>query len=237
MQATCSLDPNDKQVSPKGCGPEGFIPAGQPLTYYVEFQNVGTGPAYQVIVDDILTSALDVSTVKVLGSSHPGSFTVTGQKLEWIFPDIELPPASEDEPNSHGYVKFQVLPLASNPIGTVITNTAKIIFDLNNPILTATTTNTISASPLPVASFSVTPAVGFGWAYQQLHLHGREHWRDLLLGFWPGRYAFDFHRPKSDRRCVRHGGRQAGQLAGELGRLPDRTRSPNPACRRAYIDG
>jgi hypothetical protein len=42
----------------------------------------------------------------------------------------------------------------------VITNNAAIYFDLNAPVITVTTTNTITASPVPVASFSVTPAVG-----------------------------------------------------------------------------
>jgi uncharacterized repeat protein (TIGR01451 family) len=160
QQKTCSHDPNDMQVTPAGCGPEGFIPAGQPLTYLIRFQNTGTGPAYQVVVSNLLSANLDVSTLKVIGSSHANVLEVQGNQLVWTFPGIYLPAQSVDDLGSQGYVKYQVSPLASAPVGAVITNNAAIFFDLNAPVLTVTTTNTITASPVPVAAFTVTPHVG-----------------------------------------------------------------------------
>ena len=148
------------QVTPAGCGPEGFIPAGQPLTYLIRFQNTGTGPAYQVVVSNLLSANLDVSTLKVIGSSHANVLEVQGNQLVWTFPGIYLPAQSVDDLGSQGYVKYQVSPLASAPVGAVITNNAAIFFDLNAPVLTVTTTNTITASPVPVAAFTVTPHVG-----------------------------------------------------------------------------
>ena len=156
----CSYDPNDKQVSPKGCGPTGLIPAGQTLTYFVQFQNLGNGPAYQVVVRDTLDSDLDLSSLELIGSSHRQSFAITGRELIWTFPIIRLPPASSDEPGSHGYVKFKIRPRADITPGIVITNQAAIYFDLNDPVLTVITTNTITQNPVPVASFTVTPRLG-----------------------------------------------------------------------------
>ena len=160
QQITCSHDPNDMQVTPAGCGPQGFIAAGQPLTYLVRFQNTGNGAAYQVVVSNKLSANLDVSTLKVIGSSHPYALEVQGQQLVWTFPNIYLPAQSADDLGSQGYVKYQVSPLGSASAGTVITNRAAIFFDLNAPVLTVTTTNTITASPVPVASFTVTPHIG-----------------------------------------------------------------------------
>jgi uncharacterized repeat protein (TIGR01451 family) len=160
QSVTCSYDPNDMQVDPPGCGPQGYIAAGQTLTYLVKFQNTGSGPASQVVVSNVLNANLDVSTLQVLGSSHPNFLQVQGNQLVWTFPNIDLPPQSVDDLGSQGYVKYQVSPLATAPVGAVITNNAAIYFDLNAPIFTVTTTNTITSSPVPIASFSVSPVVG-----------------------------------------------------------------------------
>ncbi|HTY85835.1 MAG TPA: hypothetical protein VMB80_00095 [Candidatus Acidoferrum sp.] len=160
QRVTCSHDPNDMQVNPAGCGPQGYIPAGQPLTYLIRFQNTGTAPAYQVVVSNLLSADLDLSTLQVLGSSHPNVLQVEGHQLVWTFPNIALRTQSDDDLGSQGYIKYQVSPLTGAPVGTVITNNAQVFFDLNAPITTVTTTNTITADPVPVASFTVTPAIG-----------------------------------------------------------------------------
>lgn len=160
QQITCSHDPNDLLVTPAGCGPEGYVPVGQRLTYLIRFQNTGSGPAYQVVVSNKLDAHLDVSTLQVVGSSHPNVLTVQGQQLVWTFPNIYLPAQSDDDLGSQGYIKYQVSPLGSAVAGNIITNQAAICFDLNNPVPTVITTNTLTASPVPVAAFTVTPQVG-----------------------------------------------------------------------------
>ena len=160
VKPCCSFDPNDKQVFPKGCGPTGLIPRDQPLTYLVRFQNIGSGPAHVVVVQDVLDEDLDLSTLQFLGSSHPNAVQIIGRELRWIFPNIELPPAALNETASQGYVKYRVHPRADAPIGTVITNSAAIHFDANEPIVTITTTNTITDDPLPKAAFTVMPRPG-----------------------------------------------------------------------------
>jgi uncharacterized repeat protein (TIGR01451 family) len=148
------------RVTPHGCGSEGLISAGQELTCYIEFQNTNTAPAYDVVVSNTLPASLDPSTVKVVGSSQPNVFQSNGQQLVWTFPAIRLPPLSADDLASRGYVKYTVKPFASEPAGTVITNQAAIYFDLDAPIFTPTITNTITADPVPVAAFTVSPRIG-----------------------------------------------------------------------------
>ena len=78
-----------------------------------------------------------------------------------------LPPNDPDVHDGEGYVTFQVRPQAGLPTGTEITNSATIIFDVNEPIDTNEVFNTLDAvapsseviSPsggVPDATFDVT---------------------------------------------------------------------------------
>ncbi len=152
----CSYDPNDISVTPEGCGVQGYITKGDSLTYTIRFQNLGSGPAYYIVVRDVLDSDLDINSIINLGSSHPNVFEKNGNELIWTFPDMELPPASSDEPGSHGYIIYRTKQMPDNPIGTVIENNASVYFDLNDPVVTNTTVNTITNSPMPIASFTIS---------------------------------------------------------------------------------
>ena len=109
-----------------------------------------------MVIRDTLHPNLDLSSFQMLASSHPYSLFVNGRQLVWTFAGINLPPASTDEPGSHGFVEFRVKQNANLSPGSVITNQAAIYFDANPVVLTAVTTNTITSSPVPVASFSVS---------------------------------------------------------------------------------
>ncbi|MBI3194082.1 MAG: SBBP repeat-containing protein, partial [Ignavibacteriae bacterium] len=154
-KATCSHDPNDKQVSPVGCGPSGFINRSDTLTYTIRFQNNGTGPARRVILRDTLDADLELSTVEPLLASHAYVFEIIGNELTWTFYPIDLPDSASDELGSQGYVKFRVLPRADVSNGTSIENRAGIYFDLNEPVLTNFTLNTITDEPQPRGDFRI----------------------------------------------------------------------------------
>lgn len=156
VMVSCSFDPNDLQVSPKGCGFDGLVPRDTTFTYLILFQNLGSGPAHRVVVHDTLAAGLNLSTVNVLSSSHAYNLTANGQELVWTFSGIELPYADADEPGSHGFIRFQVRTLAGAVAGTQIPNVAEIYFDLNPAVVTSTTLNTLTNDPLPVASFSIS---------------------------------------------------------------------------------
>jgi hypothetical protein len=140
----CSCDPNDMQVSPVGCGVGGFIDP-QELTYTVQFQNKGSGPAHNVVIRNDLDPDLDIETFRLLGSSHPITDLriLPSGALMISFDGIELPAESQDPIGSQGYVQFAVSPIAQVSLGAEITNAADIYFDQNLPVRTNTVRNTI----------------------------------------------------------------------------------------------
>ncbi|MFI5196461.1 MAG: T9SS type A sorting domain-containing protein [Chitinophagales bacterium] len=142
-----SYDPNEKEVSPKGTGPQGLIPVGtDTLTYTVHFQNTGSATAYDIHIIDTLDSHINPNSLKILGTSH-------NMLPEWLAPgviqfkfaNIMLPDSTSNEPASHGQVQFSVVLNPGLSPGTHIKNTGYIYFDLNPPVVTNTTLNTIAA--------------------------------------------------------------------------------------------
>ncbi len=144
--ASCSYDPNDKQVVP-ACGASGYVEDGQTLTYLVRFQNLGNAPATDVVLRDMLSRELDEATLEVVDTSHAlAGLTLDGNRiLTFSFLGINLPPASLDDAGSRGHVLFRVQPRAGLPQGTEITNRASIFFDLNPPVVTNSVLSTISS--------------------------------------------------------------------------------------------
>ncbi|GAA4465006.1 hypothetical protein GCM10023093_16460 [Nemorincola caseinilytica] len=145
-----SYDPNIKEVSPRGEGPLGNIPpSADTLTYTLHFQNTGTAEAYDIKVIDTLDADIDPASLKILGASH-------SMEPKWLAPNvvrfdfdyIYLPDSTTNEPASHGSVRFSVALRSGRPLGTQIKNTGYIYFDLNPPVVTNTTLNTIA---LPTA--------------------------------------------------------------------------------------
>ena len=139
-------DPNDKTVSPAGDGPDGNVPPGTELSYLIRFQNTGTYYAQDITVKDMLDSDLDQTTLEVIGSSHPMSWTLSQSELVFSFPGIMLPDSNMNEPLSHGWIRYSISPKANTPIGARIENSAAIYFDFNPAVITNTTVNTISLS-------------------------------------------------------------------------------------------
>ena len=66
--------------------------------------------------------------------------------LNFIFDNIHLPDSTTNEAGSHGYVIFEIKPLAQLPVGTGIGTGAAIYFDYNAPVLTNVVSNTITSS-------------------------------------------------------------------------------------------
>lgn len=143
-----SFDPNVKEVSPKGEGVQGLIPATTPeLTYTIHFQNTGNAAAYNITIVDTLDTDLQASTLQVLGVSH------ALMSPEWVQPNvvafhfynIMLPDSHTNEAASHGLIKFKIKPQSNLNPGTEIKNRGAIYFDNNAPVITNTVLNTIAA--------------------------------------------------------------------------------------------
>lgn len=138
-----SYDPNEKEVNPKGDGPEGYIEANTPLIYTIHFQNTGTAAAKNVTILDTLEANLDEASVNMLNSSHNVKFYQSGKILRFHFSGINLPDSGTNYYGSMGALSFSILPKMSLPAGTQMRNRAGIYFDYNAPVITNYTLNTV----------------------------------------------------------------------------------------------
>ena len=139
-----SLDPNDKEVL-EGAA-IGIDKIEDYLHYIVRFQNMGTAPAENVVIKDMLSANLDWSTLEIVSSSHGFRSTLTlNNKFEVFYEGINLPDATTDEAGSHGYISYKIKPKSNLVVDDVISNTASIYFDFNFPVATNTVTTTITA--------------------------------------------------------------------------------------------
>ncbi|NMH28112.1 DUF7619 domain-containing protein [Flavobacterium silvaticum] len=131
-----SYDPNAKTCL------EGDIVSpteiGNYLHYNIQFENLGTAEAVNVVVrDSIDTTKFDISTLQVLYSSHPVRGVIRGNVAEFMFENINLAPAAGDPPvGGHGNVLFKIKTLATLSEGDHVENKADIFFDYNAPIAT-----------------------------------------------------------------------------------------------------
>ncbi len=146
----CAFDPNDKQVMPSGEREEHYTLHDQKLTYTIRFQNTGNAEAKDITIRDTIDADLDINTLRIVNSSFPVQTSVKGQAVEFYFKNIELPDSTLNEPESHGFVTYEIKPQAGLSDYTEIENTAYIIFDFNDAIVTNTTQNTM-VTMIPVA--------------------------------------------------------------------------------------
>jgi uncharacterized repeat protein (TIGR01451 family) len=162
---TSSYDPNDKRVDPPGQCYQHFVFRGQPLRYTVRFQNTGTAPATTVRVLDGLDYNVDPTTFQIVAQSHPMvTQLLPGNILEFTFDNIQLPDSNANEPASHGYLVYEILPTAGVQAGTEIRNRASIYFDFNAPIFTDQTFSTI-VDTMPVFAYRDTMMVCQGGSF------------------------------------------------------------------------
>jgi len=140
-----SFDPNDKQVSPAGIGPEGFISQQDSLlTYLVRFQNTGTDTAFTVKIEDIIDDELNLASISIDFATHPYSVELKNRKLVVTFSNILLPDSGTNYANSMGAIQYSIKLKPNLFPGTEIKNVAAIYFDFNAPVITNTVTNTIA---------------------------------------------------------------------------------------------
>jgi len=142
----CAWDPNNKEVIPPGIGPQNLTPFYSQLQYTVNFQNTGNDTAFKVVIKDMIDEDLDLSTLSVLGASHNYTWQLVGRELQIIFENILLPDSNVNEPMSHGFVTYRILPSPGLPEMTLIENTAHILFDYNSAVITNTTRNALSST-------------------------------------------------------------------------------------------
>ena len=132
-----SFDPNDKLLLPAMLSPAQVQAEDKPIEYTIRFQNTGTFLAERVVIVDTLSEDLQWASMQFIASSHACEWYITDGVLHVIHNDIMLPDSTSDEANSHGFVKFSMLPASDLQDGAEIVNIAHIVFDLNAPIITS----------------------------------------------------------------------------------------------------
>lgn len=143
-----SFDPNDKLIAP-GTLPPSVVQAGEAeITYTIRFQNTGNASASRVIILDTLSTRLHWNTFRFLAASHACTPYIDDGVLHFVLDPIDLPDSTSDEARSHGFVKFAMRPSELLQDGDTILNTAHIVFDFNEPVVT------------PPAVFTVDLAAG-----------------------------------------------------------------------------
>lgn len=142
-----SFDPNFKEVSPRGNGPQGYIASTDSvLDYVIHFQNEGTFYAQNISVVDTLDSDLDWSTLRPGYSDHHYTTTVTENGVvTFKFANVNLPWKSQyGDVMSSGMIAYTIKAKHNLAQGTQIKNKAAIYFDFNAPVITNTTLNTLN---------------------------------------------------------------------------------------------
>lgn len=124
-----SFDPNDIECLQGDIVPPSEI--GKYLHYMIRFENTGNYHAENIVVKDIIdTTKYDISSLQVLGTSHPVDARVKGNIAEFIFKSINL------DSGGHGNVLLKLKSKASLTAGDEVSKKVSIFFDYNSPINT-----------------------------------------------------------------------------------------------------
>ncbi len=126
---------NTTIAAPEGIGNQHFIKQNTDIEYLIRFQNTGEDTATTVVILDTLSHWLDVTTVRQGASSHPYTLAVNNAGvLEFAIENAALPPASQNDTASVGYLKFRVSQVPDAPFDSTILNRASISFDYKLPV-------------------------------------------------------------------------------------------------------
>lgn len=143
---TTKVEPASVQFGPVHFGSKVVAPpaGANPFTVTVPYD-----------VDNNPITTADNIFVRISGSVDQNQFSGTYGKVEWMFESLDAPngnpppinigflPANIMQPEGDGGVTFTVSQKANLAPGTLITNVASIVFDVNAPILTPVWTNRI----------------------------------------------------------------------------------------------
>ena len=127
-----SYDPNDKTCLEGATITPSMV--GKYVHYLIRFENTGTYQAENIVVkDEIDLNKFDINSLIPLNSSHQFTTRIKGNKVEFIFENINLP---FDDANNDGYVVFKIKTKSNLTLGNTFSNLAAIYFDYNFPIIT-----------------------------------------------------------------------------------------------------
>jgi len=139
----CAYDPNDKHGTPFR-GDRNLCLFEEELKYTIRFENLGNDTAFDVRIEDRLHEGFDISSYKLLQSSHEVTrhYIDMNRVLHIYFDNIMLPSIEQDTIANKGFVQFEIKTEETLPEESDINNTARIYFDFNDPVVTNQTVHT-----------------------------------------------------------------------------------------------
>lgn len=131
-------DPNAISVVP-----DGDILPDETLTYTIEYENTGSGKAFNVFILNQLDENLDESTLVI---NNNGKFSSASRILMWEIGELEA--------GQKGSVSYSVKPIKGIEVGTVISNFAEVHFPSAGEVtptnIIASKVSTLSADNLSI---------------------------------------------------------------------------------------
>lgn len=152
-----SYDPNFKQVNPRGDGVDGLITNNLLMNYTIHFQNTGSAEAIDIYILDTISTNLNMHTIEITENSHDVTTEILfpGNIIKFKFDAIHLPDSMNNEPESHGYISYQIYQVPNLALGETIKNTCYIYFDYNDPVKTNEVSNKIGMEIVSANEFEI----------------------------------------------------------------------------------
>ncbi len=129
----------EKLLSPSGARAEKIVSGKAQLTYKIRFQNDEGMAIDRLVIRDVLSPYLDISSLQLGASSHDYTFEFKNSNvLEWTFENINLPSSEENLRGSQGFVQFKIHVLDEALLDIQIDNHASMRIGDNPPVFTNT---------------------------------------------------------------------------------------------------
>lgn len=159
-----AYDPNDKRAFPLSGSDDYKILPNEEIKYQIRFQNTGTDTAFNIVVEDVISPHLDITTFRRGASSHPYEVDIDdGRKATFRFDNIMLPDSNVNLAGSNGFINYYISQNSDLENGVHITNQAAIYFDFNEPIWTNVTDHevddgiSVTFEPKEMLLFNLAP--------------------------------------------------------------------------------
>jgi Leucine-rich repeat (LRR) protein len=124
-----SFDPNDIICLEGDVIPVSMV--GKDLHYIINFENTGTAPAENIVVEmDINADDFDINSLQLQNTSHETYTKITGNQVKLIMKNINL------AASAHGNIALKMKTKNHLVSGDNVMNKANIYFDYNFPIET-----------------------------------------------------------------------------------------------------
>ena len=111
---------------------------GDYLHYLVRFENMGNHPATNIVVESFVDSSqYQLETMQIINATHNLYSRTTGNRVEFIFEDIQLAAAAgPGGGGGHGGILLKMRSSRNLVPGNKVSRKANIYFDYNAPIVT-----------------------------------------------------------------------------------------------------